>query len=283
MNKQDKHPVDCSEVLDLLLSQMENENFDQTQFNQLVQNHPSCAEALTANYTLWNDLVTLPTPEPSAEMSSNFYKKLNEYSTQTKVVPSHPIGLWNWLKKWTIPNNASISWALGIGLFLFGFFSGQFLGPNQQQAQINELIAQVNQLQKNQQAENNLSDTRFQINLQQSVSNRMKDIQLVRQMDNPNAKILMALNKAICNDPNINVRLSAIESLVYFSDDPKVMEILIKAIPKQTSPIVQLELAEVMVQLEEKRSSGAWKELLESGDLELNVKMQLEESLQVLL
>ena len=79
------------------------------------------------------------------------------------------------------------------------------------------------------------------------------------------------------------MRLSAVESLVYFSDDPDVMEILIKAIPKQTSPIVQLELAEVMVQLEEKRSSGAWKELLESGDLELNVKMQLEESLEVLL
>ncbi len=283
MDKQYKDSINCSEAIDVLLDQLENENFDQKQFEQLVNNHPNCKEELTANYTLWNDLARVKTPQPRAEMSRDFYKKLNEYEAQHLVVSNNQNGLWSWLKSWNISTNPQLGWALGIGLFLFGFFSGQLLSPNSQQAQINELIAQVNQLQKDQKEGSNLAETRFQINLQQSVSNRMKDIQLVRQMDNPNAKILMALNKALCNDPNINVRLSAIESLVYFSDEPEVMEILIKAIPKQTSPIVQLELAEVMVQLEEKRSSDAWKELLESDDLELNVKMQLEESLQVLL
>lgn len=274
----------CSEAVDLLLAQLEQDNFDQNQFNQFVQNHPDCKMELLANYTLWNNLATVPTPEPSAEMNRDFYRKLNEYSSKKieKSIPNKS-NIWSWFNNWNQSKNPQMGWALGMGLFLFGFFSGQFLQPNNQQNQINDLISKVDQLQRNQSNDNRLQDTRFRVNLQQSVAGRMKDIQLVRQMDNPNSKILKALNKALCNDPNINVRLSAIESLVYFSDDPEVMEILIKAIPKQTSPIVQLELAEVMVQLEEKRSSKAWKELLESGDLELNVKMQLEESLQVLL
>lgn len=278
MNMQDKNSTNCSEAIDLLLSQMEVEDFDKKQFNKLVSNYPNCEAELTANYNLWNDLGTIETPIPSETMSTDFYKKLNEYSTQNKVVSENKNRLWQWFKNWNLTTQPQLGWALGIGLFLFGFFAGQFFNPNQQQTQIDALALQIQQLQSKQ-----LQETRFQVNLKQSVSGRMKDIQLVRQMENPNAKILMALNKALCNDPNINVRLSAIESLVYFSEEPEVMEILIKAIPKQTSPIVQLELAEVMVQLEEKRSSNAWKELLESGDLELNVKLQLEESLEVLL
>ncbi len=268
----------CSEAIELLLSQMEMDDFDENDFEKLVQNHPNCTAELHSNYQLWNDLALVEAPEPSAAMSRDFYKKLNEYGGQNKATSTTQNSLWNWLKKLSIVNNPQMGWGLGLGLFLFGFFAGQFFKPNHQQAQIDALALQVQELQGKQ-----IQDARFQVNLQQSVAGRMKDIQLVRQMDSPNAKILMALNKALCNDPNINVRLSAIESLVYFSEDPKVMEILIKAITKQTSPIVQMELAEVMVQLEEKRSSGAWKELLESGDLELNVKMQLEESLQVLL
>ena len=272
------HSNNCSEVIDLLLSQMEADDFNQNSFDNLVQQHPNCVAELNANYQLWKDLGTIETPAPSTAMSTDFYRKLNDYSAQNKVASTNQNGFWQWLKSWNLSSNPQLGWAMGLGLFLFGFFAGQFFTPNPQQAQIDALAQQVQQLQTNQR-----KDTRFQVNLQQSVAGRMKDIQLVRQMENPNAKILMALNKALCNDPNINVRLSAVESLVYFSDDPDVMEILIKAIPKQTSPIVQLELAEVMVQLEEKRSSGAWKELLESGDLELNVKMQLEESLEVLL
>lgn len=278
MDKDNIDSNNCSEVIDLLLSQLEAADFNQNNFDDLVQKHPNCATELNANYQLWKDLATVETPAPSAAMSTDFYRKLNEYTAQNNAVSTNQKGFWQWLKNWNLSTQPQLGWAIGLGLFLFGFFAGQFFTPNQQQAQIDALAQQLQQIQQQQ-----IKDTRFQVNLQQSVAGRMKDIQLVRQMENPNAKILMALNKALCNDPNINVRLSAIESLVYFYEDPEVMEILIKAIPKQTSPIVQMELAEVMVQLEEKRSSGAWKELLESGELELNVKMQLEESLEILL
>ena len=209
-------------------------------------------------------------------MSIDFYKKLNEYTTQNKNFNTPKSSLWDKLKNWNLSGKSQWAWAVGMGLFFVGFFAGQHFQPNNQQAQIDALAEQIGEIKNSQ-------STSFNVNLQQSVAGRMKDIQFVRQMDNPNAKILNALNKALCNDPNINVRLSAIESLVHFSDAPEVMEILIKAIPKQSSSLVQLELAEVMIQLEEKRSAEAWQELLESGEVELDVKIELKESLQVLM
>lgn len=279
MSKQNINSNNCSEAIDLMIGQMEAENFDKHQLNRLILQHPDCATELMANYQLWEELATMNTPEPRAEMSREFYQKLNEYSVQQNKSSSSGLNnIWNWFSRWNFVTNPQLGWALGIGLFIFGFFAGQNFNSNGQQEQINIINKKLTELEQGKSTNN-----RYQVNLQQSVSGRMKDIQLVRKMDNPTTKILNALNKALCNDPNINVRLSAIESLVYFAHEPAVMEILIKAIPRQTSPIVQLELAEVMVQLEEKRSSKAWKELLESGDLELNVKMQLEESLEVLL
>jgi len=266
----------CQEPLDLLFSQMEAEDFDENQFKKLVQKYPSCEASLRDNYQIWNELNTLVTPVPRAEMSTNFYKKLNEYTAQNATNIPQKSSFWDKLKSWNLATTPQLGWALGVGLFLFGFFAGQIFQPNNQQAQIDALAQEIGVIK-------NAQSKSFNVNLQQSVAGRMKDIQLVRQMDNPNAIILDALNKALCNDPNINVRLHAIESLVHFSEDPKVMEILIKAIPKQNSSLVQLELAEVMIQLEEKRSAAAWQELLESGEVELDVKMQLKETLQVLM
>lgn len=266
----------CQEPLDLLFSQMEAANFGEIQLNKLVQKYPSCEDTLTENFQLWNDLNTLEVPVPRPEMSKEFYKKLNEFTVQQSSNVVSKTSFWDKLKNRNLSANPQFGWVLGIGLFLIGFFSGQLFQPNNQQAQIDALAEQIATLK-------NPSPKRFNVNLQQSVGGRMKDIQFVRQMENPDAKVLNALNKALCNDPNINVRLSAIESLVQFSDAPEVMEILIRAIPKQSSSLVQLELAEVMIQLEEKRSAAAWQELLESGEVELDVKMQLKETLQVLM
>lgn len=274
MKNKNTNTNNCQVPLDLLISQMEEENFGINQLNKLKATYPDCAEELQNNYDLWNNLGSLETPTPRPEMTTNFYKKLNEYSAQNAVAAKSKIGFWERIKNWNFGANPQLGWALGIGLFLFGFFAGQLFQPNGQQQQIDALAEEIADIK---------SAKKFNVNLAQSVSGRMKDIQFVRQMESPNAKILQALNQALCNDPNVNVRLSAIESLIHFVNEPDVMEILIKAIPRQTSPIVILELAEVMIQLEEKRSSDAWKELLESGDMELDVKMQLEETLEVLL
>ena len=268
MNKEKNN---CQEALDLLFSQMEESDFGDRNLNLLIQQYPNCEQPLKENYDLWMDLAAIKQPEPRPEMSTEFYKQLEEYNKKNKASNN---SFWSNLLGGNKEIGSSFNWAFSLCLLLIGFLGGQLFQPDNQQAQIDLLAQEISVLKENK---------NIIVHRSLSATNRMKNIQLVRQMDNPNAKILEALNTALCNDSNINVRLSAIESLVHFADDPNVMEILIRAIPKQSSSLVQLELAEVMIQLEEKRSVEAWKELLESGDVELDVKMQLEESLKILL
>jgi hypothetical protein len=71
--------------------------------------------------------------------------------------------------------------------------------------------------------------------------------------------------------------------MIHFADDPQVRQNLIEAIPYQTSPIVQLTLAEVMIELQETRSKEAWHKLLKNKGMEEDVKKQLEETLQIII
>lgn len=261
MNHSKNINTNCQNALDKLIEQMEQDHFDDNQLTLLIQENPTCQESLESTYAFWKELNTLATPSPRAEMSTDFYRKLNEYSAQKIVQPS----IFSQIKNWLANLNPMVSWSMALGLFVFGFFSGQFFQVNAKDTSI-QPMAEVQHY-----------------NPDASVSGRMKEIQLVRKMENPNQRILEALNKALTEDPNVNVRLSAIETLLYFAEDPTVMEILIKAIPHQSSSLVQLELAEVMIQLEEKRSADEWKELLNSDKVERDVKIDLEESLQVLM
>lgn len=261
MNNSKNINTNCQNALDKLIEQMEQEHFDEHQLTLLIQENPTCQEFLESTYAFWKKLNTLETPTPRAEMSTDFYRKLNEYSAQNIVRPS----IFSQIKDWLSNLNPMVSWSMALGLFVFGFFSGQFFQIETKNTSVKPMAAIQH------------------YNPKASVSGRMKEIQLVRQMENPNQRILEALNKALTEDPNVNVRLSAIETLLYFAEDPTVMEILIKAIPHQSSSLVQLELAEVMIQLEEKRSADEWKELLDSDKVERDVKIDLEESLQVLM
>ena len=109
--------------------------------------------------------------------------------------------------------------------------------------------------------------------------NRLEDISAMKNAPKLDDKIIDALNKALVNDPNVNVRLSAIEAMLHYADNPQVRQNLIKAIPYQTSPIILMTLAEVMIGLEESSSKDEWLELLGSDKLEDEMKRQLEETL----
>src|SRR5690606_31156366 len=88
----------------------------------------------------------------------------------------------------------------------------------------------------------------------ESVTDRLQGTQLPRQMERPDEKIIEALNQTLLYYSNVNVRLSAIQTMIHFADNPKVREYLIRAIPFQTDPLVQLALAEVMLALKDKRA-----------------------------
>ena len=114
---------------------------------------------------------------------------------------------------------------------------------------------------------------------QPSASKRLQAVNEVNKLTEVTERIISALLKTLNNDPNANVRLAALESLVQYVDLPEVREGLAMSITHQDSPLVQIALADLMVNLQEKGAIDAMKKLLKRPEIDKTVKQKIEESI----
>ena len=259
------------ELLNILESNIENKEL---YIKTLAEQYPSHRETIVRYYETWNELNILSPESPSAKMDQAFYQSLSEMEsssikTSNQSQDTKMVSMSGTSSKLFTLQRLGIAMTFLIGLALGGYLD--FWGPDRTDSKISSVA-------------NNSKLVRF-ASVEQTpyASDRIKGI--IRTKDNTHleGKILHALNDVICHDPNINVRLTAIETLVTFWDIPEAREILIKSIPYQESPIVQLELADIMISLEAKTSSDKWNQLLSSTQVEPDVRSQLENTLKEIL
>jgi len=72
----------------------------------------------------------------------------------------------------------------------------------------------------------------------------------------------------------------ALEALTQYASDASVRERLVKSLAVQDSPMVQVALADVMVQLQEKRSVKELRILLKKEGLNDLVKNKIEQTIK---
>lgn len=134
--------------------------------------------------------------------------------------------------------------AAAVLLVLAGVAIGNWINKNQEQEkQIAELKQQVDENRKMMMA---------MLNNQQSASQRMVGLSVAYEMDNPDDEIVNVLVKTMNQDPNSNVRLSAMDALEKFSNEPNVRKALIESLSTQKDPVVQIALIQLMVKMKEK-------------------------------
>lgn len=259
----------CQPALDALLAQMENENFQPAEVEALCRQFPDCSESLRSTYAMWESIDEIDVPEPGQAMHAGFYKMLNDFQTETTQTasPRFQFDWWTW-------NGFSLKWAVIAGVFALGLFSGTFFRPETPQ----EIV--LTQHEENSQE---VDVSYAKLTSSESASDRLEGIQMAKKMEQLDNRIIEALNQTLLHDRNVNVRLSAIETMLHFADNPQVRENLIRAIPHQTSPLVQMTLAEVMIALKDKRAVHEIQELLQEQQLELEVQMKMEETIETLL
>ncbi len=97
---------------------------------------------------------------------------------------------------------------------------------------------------------------------QPSASARLQGISLTSRLQDPAPALVAALLETLDNDPSVNVRLSAVDALYLFADREEVRKALTASLARQTSPLVQIALIDLMVSLKEKRAAAALKKLL---------------------
>jgi anti-sigma factor RsiW len=244
----------------------------------------SCREETRNLQVMWTKLASLPEEEPSPALDARFRALLEAYRQgmkQAEREASRRMTLREWLARlW--PREPALQFALAAMLFAAGLLAGHSLTPFRQNnatgKEINDrALAQLR---------DELSGMKQLVTLsllqQQSASDRLRGVEWSYRLVQPDEQVVSALLRALDSDPNVNVRLAAVDALQQFGSDGTVRKGLVRSLAAQRSPLVQFELINVMVELKEKESVPVLKELSQRPDLNPTVRERAEWGLQKL-
>lgn len=116
-----------------------------------------------------------------------------------------------------------------------------------------------------------------------SAADRLKAVNISSELPNADLEAINALLFTLNNDPSVNVRVQTIEALKRWGDNERVRQGLVRSIATQESPIVLIELADAMTELEVRSSAREFEKVLQERELDYNVQQKLQSSIAVLM
>lgn len=206
-----------------------------------------CRAEVAELNAVWRGMETLKlanAPAPDAARKARFMEMLEAYQAGLGVgqVQGSTRLRGGWLAAHPVWQ-AAMAAGLLIGGILFGRYQ---VGPNQARPGAGE-ISEVAQLRG--QVESLRQLVTLSMLQQQSPSARLRGVTYSEQMARPDQQVEQALLFAVSHDTNVNVRLSAVDALQKYGGNPEVARAMLDAIPVQESPMVQIALIDMLVQL----------------------------------
>src|SRR6266403_1018481 len=184
-----------------------------------------------------------------------------------------------WTKLGTIPAaepGPVLQFGLALVLLVVGVAAGWRLRPEpvvQPSGEITELRGELRQMRQM---------VALSLMQQQSASERLKGVNWSYQLQQPDREVLTALLDTLMHDPNVNVRLAAIDALRQFGGQPVVRSGVVEALGRQDSPMVQVALIDLVVDLKEKESVDTLRKLIQNEKLNEAVRTRAQKGLQEL-
>ena len=211
--------------------------------------------------------------KPEHETKEQFELMLNEYeNTHKKTQKPLLTIIRNKIRNWEIQHVAAvfISFIVGISMNI----SQTGIKENNDEEQIEALSNEIE----------NMKETMILTLMERnSASERIKGIHLLKDFEEVDHSIVESLIETLNNDPSVNVRLSTLEVLYRLSDKPYVRKALVSALKNQDKPLVQVTLIDILIALQETDSIEELKKLLESPEVEDDVKEKVNESIHILM
>lgn len=134
--------------------------------------------------------------------------------------------------------------AAAVALVMLGIVGGYWLNKSNQNEK--ELAALRKEMDTTKQTMMTM------LNNDQSASQRMQGVNVALTISSLDSDVVMALEKAMMSDPNTNVRLAALEALSKFIQESTIRKKLIESLSKQSDPVVQIALIQLLVGIKEK-------------------------------
>jgi hypothetical protein len=246
---------------------------EQAELQQHLDSCAACREEMAAMKLIWDKLGDIHVPKPSDEMELRFEAMLNNFKRDA----GQPKYLVSWRQRvkqfWQLQYRISFAYAMLAIMVAIG--TAFWLGRNNREGQ---------QLQALQTEVHELKQTMMLAMLDNPLaSERIKAVGYTSDMRHPDKKVIGALLETLNNDPNVNVRLIALDALSQLSSYAEVRSGLIQSIAGQDSPLVQSSVADVMLKLQEKRAVPSFKKLLKQKDLDTDVRDKIETTITKLI
>lgn len=252
------------------LSENEKSNFEKH-----LENCAQCSEEFQIQKKLWIELGSVSEKNPSPKLSKRFYEMLKneeQFLTETKVEKT------NWFSM-LFPKKPAVQFAVALGMLLVGIFLGFGMKSVSEKGESEQSIA----LLRDEVKEMNKMLT-VSLLQQQSATERLRGVSLCSQTEGKaDPEITNALIQTLKFDGNVNVRLAALDVLKEMVNQQSVRTELIEALPIQKSPMMQIAMVDLMVDLKEKNSVDVMRKMLTEPDLNVVAKNRLEMGIKQLL
>lgn len=207
---------------------------------------------------VWKDLGQLDAPEPGPNLSKQFYAMLEGYahgSAEPDVTP---------LPRHRGKTSQIIVQCLAAAaLLVFGFFLGR-KPSSTTPADLNPPW----------------SNTSLAWFTDPSAAARLQGVSNLTQHAAPSRPEVFAILLSVLEtDASEDVRLAVLRALRPFRDLPQIRKGLIRTLPNQTAPLVQIEIMDCLVQTNDLNTTQTLESLLQREPLHPNVKQRAQELL----
>lgn len=234
-----------------------------------------CADC-RASAELWEKLATVPQEQPSPASRQRFDQMLNAYQEGRWEKSSLARERGNWFAAWIRSSFAPpLASALAACLLLVGFIAGEHFSSNrptndQQLASMQVELTNMRQL------------VALSMLEQQSASQRLQGVNYSTQIDHPDPEISSALLHALRFDSSVDVRLSALDALRRYKTDPQVRSGLLTALADQQSPLVQIALIDLFVEMHESDAKDRLRSIEQDSRINPTVRQRAQWGIQQL-
>lgn len=236
------------------------------QLEELIEDGKVPLTALSNLHQLTEVIEKMSDPTPSMDLDHRFYAMLKAEKEKSS---SKFFSI-----SWPQLNLLLPRLAFGLVLIIAGFAGGYLLNKPAQQNDVMSLTKEVTDLKEM---------VMLALLEKESATDRLKAVSLTSEMGQASSTVTRALIQTLNQDGNVNVRLAALDALRPYVYDSKVRELLIKSIANQSSPMVQVALAQLMVELQERKSVKELQKLLQVESTPKEIKERIEESIKVLI
>ncbi len=117
---------------------------------------------------------------------------------------------------------------------------------------------------------------------QQSASQRLEGVSWSTRLSDPDAKVMGQLLHTLQYDNSVDVRLAALDALSRYAGRPEIRSGLVEALQTRQSPLVQVALIDLLVDLHDREAVTQFKKFQQDPRLDPTVKKRVDWGIQQL-